>query len=569
MNPVSRTSPIEVAPRAPGAATTRELTLPRLAEHAPSPQGQAWWKLLLSAAIVVAAALRFAGVGTLPPSLNQDEVISGYDAYSLFLTSRDHLGHPFPFAGLESFGDWVSPLLTFLTAPAVGLFGLRAEAVRAVPAAVGVLAVPGIYLLALQLFQRRSTALIAAWLLALSPWAVHRGHFAIPPSIVPTMVALTLLALAWALRGARARGVVLLGGVAGLTVASYPTMKLYVPLLLIAGLAIYWPQIRLIEKEALTYGAVVFLAIALPIWYLSLADPAGRARLDQISILHSPELSPRLLATNYLHYFSPRVFFLSGSPHPGWTGTPPGRGIESLALLPALAAGAAWLCCAATRDRAAKRRPALLVLAAVALYPIPGALTLPPTAHLGRATHLIPLLALVAGCGIVAIWDLARRTRLSWTVGIAGLLLAGVWGVDLASRYLYYFRDFAGERRVAEYFQYGAEQAVTYAASHEPEYDQIWLDDVNEPYAYVLFYTRWPPTELHDGLQVERHPPLFNEVKTLGKYRFDVPLEDYDLGDVRDVAEVRDPAGRPAFTLQDAAVAGAGRVLLVRRAERS
>src|SRR3712207_9193481 len=65
---------------------------------------------------------------------NQDEAIGGYDAYSLWLTGRDHLGHSFPLAGLESFGDWVSPLLTFLTVPAVGLFGLRVEVLRAVSA---------------------------------------------------------------------------------------------------------------------------------------------------------------------------------------------------------------------------------------------------------------------------------------------------------------------------------------------------------------------------------------------------------------------------------------------------
>src|SRR5205085_920248 len=84
------------------------------------PPGRHVDVLLVLAALLVGAALRFADPRGVPPALNQDEAVIGYDAYSLLHTGRDHLGHPFPFAGLESFGDWVSPLLTFLTVPAVG-----------------------------------------------------------------------------------------------------------------------------------------------------------------------------------------------------------------------------------------------------------------------------------------------------------------------------------------------------------------------------------------------------------------------------------------------------------------
>src|SRR4026207_1620627 len=91
---------------------------------------------LLIVALLAGGVLRFAKLKEIPPGFNQDEAVNGYDAYSLFITGRDHHGHPFHFAGLESFGDWASPLLTFLTVPAVGLFGLRVDVVRSVPAVV-------------------------------------------------------------------------------------------------------------------------------------------------------------------------------------------------------------------------------------------------------------------------------------------------------------------------------------------------------------------------------------------------------------------------------------------------
>src|ERR1051325_4839170 len=113
---------------------------------------------LLIVVILVGGVLRFAKLKEIPPGLNQDEAVNGYDAYSLFMTGRDHHGHPFPFAGLESFGDWVPPLLTFVTAPAVGLLGLRVEVVRGVTAALGVLAILVVYFLASELFNRRDAA---------------------------------------------------------------------------------------------------------------------------------------------------------------------------------------------------------------------------------------------------------------------------------------------------------------------------------------------------------------------------------------------------------------------------
>ena len=141
---------------------------------------------LLIVAILAGSLLRFARLKQIPPGLEQDEAVNGYDAYSLSLTGRDHHGHPFPFAGLESFGDWVSPFLTFITTPAVGLFGLRVEVVRGVAAALGVLAILAVYLLANELSRRPAIGLAAAFTMALSPWAVARSRFAHPPAAVPS-----------------------------------------------------------------------------------------------------------------------------------------------------------------------------------------------------------------------------------------------------------------------------------------------------------------------------------------------------------------------------------------------
>jgi 4-amino-4-deoxy-L-arabinose transferase-like glycosyltransferase len=526
---------------------------------------------LLLLAIAVGIALRFANLGGVPPSLHQDEAVGGYDAYSLAATGRDHHGHPFPFVGLESFGDWTSPLLTFLTVPVVGLFGLRVEVLRGVTATIGVLAIPIIYLLGAELFRRRSIGVVAAWLMAVSPWHVHRGHFAIPPSAVPTMVAITMLAVIWALHHRSSRGTVLAAVAAGLTMASYPTMKLYVPLLLLAALVIYAPTIGTLSREALCYAAVVFLVIAGPIWYLSLVDPGGRARLQQVSAFTSQEPSAGFLLEQYRAYFSPWVMFVAGDEHPARTATPPGLGVEPWSTIPLLLAGGVAAVLAVARPpRPEDRRAALFLLAALVAYPIPGSLTL-PSPHLGRAIHLIPLLALFGGIGAAALADLvggSLRVASASKARCALVVTATAWsltfGSELAFRYTYYFSKYAVRDNVLDYYQYGVEESLEYSRECEEKYDEIWIEDVNQPYIFVLFYAQWSPSDVHQHLRVRRSPPEFNDVQRIGKYHFgDPPPNGSDQLAVLET--VRDPNGRTAYEIRGGQLRDDRRVLLVRK----
>ncbi len=303
-------------------------------------------------------------------------------------------------------------------------------------------------------------------------------------------------------------------------------MKLYVPLLLIAGAAVYAPALRHIDRRALAYALLVLVVGAGPIYYLSLADPAGRARFEQVSVFNAGRPTPPFLARQYAAYLSPRVFFVSGNGHPAQTPTPPGAGVEPWTTAPLVIAGLLSLAGAVVCFRRwDQRQSALLVLAALVLYPVPSALTI-PSPHLGRAVHLIPLLALIGALGAVAIIiGLGRLRRWSQPLARAAVLSVAVLfalslGLELSARYRDYFVAYPHRANVLQYFEYGLEPALQYAFAHEAEYDEIWIADTNEAYIYVLFYGQWSPSVVHEILQVDRHPPEFNEVETLGKYHF-------------------------------------------------
>ncbi|MGI8550145.1 MAG: ArnT family glycosyltransferase [Dehalococcoidia bacterium] len=524
---------------------------------------------LLALAILIGVVLRFADLHGVPPALNQDEAVNGYDAYSLFLTGRDHLGHPFSFAGLESFGDWVTPLLTFLTVPAVGLFGLQTEVLRSVSALVGVLLIPIMYLLAVELFGRRSIGLVAAFAIALDPWHVHLSRWAISPSVMPTMVALTMLAIVWTAHRRSSRGIVTVAVAAGLTIASYPTMKFYVPLLGLAGLAAYWRDLRHIKIEAMLYAAIIFIVIAAPALYLSTVDPGGRARFDQVSIFHLPNLGFSLLKNQYQAYFSPSFLFLSGDGDP--MHSPPGFGVALLTSFPFLIVGLFWLLKSLVRPgKPIERQSSLFLFLALLLYPLPGSLTL-PSPHGLRAAHVIPLLDLTTAIGIViGLFAFLARPSADRRIAVPQAILAGGFllvfaaiPTDLYQHFDNYFNHYPKE--VAPSFQFGLQQALSYAHLHEREYDQIWVVDTNEPYIYVLFFNQWLPSEVHDKLQVSRNPPGFNQVYAFGKYHFLFLPSSINKNQLRILYTVNYPSGGVAYQVRGGVAGQGGRVLVVSR----
>lgn len=257
-----------------------------------------------------------------------------------------------------------------------------------------------------------------------------------------------------------------------------------------------------------------------PILYLSAAAPGGRARFQQQSILTTPDTAGRIIP-NYLAYFSPDFLFKAGDRNP--MHSPPGFGGELRSVMPFLFAGLIWLVLVALHPAfRSRRKSALLLLAALVLYPAPGALTL-PSPHTLRAAHVIPILSLVTATGITASADLIRwlmgraqpaatRAVMALVLTIASLPLVQ----ELLIRYYDYFAVYPDKVRVQ--FQYGLQLALEDAFAHEADYQEIWISDTNQPYIYVLFYRRWSPSEVHERLQVRRGPPAFNAVGQFGNY---------------------------------------------------
>ncbi len=238
-------------------------------------------KAILIFILLLASTLRLWQIGQTPISLDWDEVALGYNAYSLMLTGKDEYGKVFPVV-LESFGDFKPALYTYLIIPFLPIFGLTDIAVRLPAAIIGVVAVLLTYFLAKELIKRTDVAFIASFLLAISPWHVQFSRVAFESGVG---MAFNLAGILFFLKGLKKP--VLLNFAAiffALSIYTYQSEKLFVPLLLLILISVYWQQLKVFHKKYSLAAVFLLIIITLPIAHFTLTNQNGLARAKGVSI---------------------------------------------------------------------------------------------------------------------------------------------------------------------------------------------------------------------------------------------------------------------------------------------
>ncbi|HEX2186724.1 MAG TPA: glycosyltransferase family 39 protein, partial [Chloroflexota bacterium] len=103
-------------------------------------------------------------------------------------------GAPWPLV-FESFGDFKRPLYIYTAIPSVAIFGLTPLGVRLPSALAATLSVPVLYLVARLLLRGRRPALLAAGMLAVSPWHLQFSRAAREVSLLVLALLILVAAL--------------------------------------------------------------------------------------------------------------------------------------------------------------------------------------------------------------------------------------------------------------------------------------------------------------------------------------------------------------------------------------
>lgn len=474
------------------------------------------YNLIFAFIIAIASFLRFYHLGENPVALNQDEAVNGYDAYSLMMTMRDHHGNFMPVM-LESFGDWASPAITYLTIPFVKLLGLSELSVRLPVALLGIGTVILVYFFILEILKSRKLALIGAFLLAIMPWHIVVSRWAIPPSIVPFFTMLFMVMGFWIIKEQKIAlyKLFLLAVCAGIITYSYPTQKMVVPLIIFAFGLIYlfkkWIELAILW---VSYGIIVA-----PIYLLSFIDPNKyNARFKVVSILKEGD-SIFNIAKNflvrYIKYLSPDFYFGFGDRNimhhiPGF-----GSNYEFLTIFFYVGILTCFYILINKNSLTFEhhyinKKLCLFLLLWLFIAPLPASLTKEYN-HVLRMVHgfTASIIFIVLG---ISVLTLAINNHKINQILLTVIVVVSLLNVISFSHV--YFREYPEQSKGD--FQYGIKEFMNYSITNQDRFRKIVIDTkINQPYIYYLFYSEYDP-RLIDYTQIEP----YDRVKILDKYEF-------------------------------------------------
>ncbi len=441
--------------------------------------------LLLGLTLLLAFFLRIYDITGNPNGLNQDEAVNGVDAFSLGQTLRDHHGNFLPVI-FESFEDWSSSLLTYLSIPFIWVLGLSEFSVRLPVVLLGVATGFLMYLYVKKLTNRPHLALLAAFLLAVMPWHIMYSRWGHPASVVPFFV-LLLLYVNSLVGPTETRlwkfGVI--GFCAVLLASTYPTQKMFVPLLLgVFLLADFFNKIplKVLITKYLMLG-LTFLALTSPVYLMAFFDPKTNTRFNYVSIFGLYKDPYVEILIRYFNYFSPLKIF---------------EGYGTFIFLVVFN----YLGIASCIHRAIfknsifsliNRQQALIILGWWLITPIPASLTRDSYNPM-RVIHGFPLTIIFSVVGLALVGDLLKTQvkqmpRLS--PAFYGVILALSAGF-LAFFYVGYLNQYKESSK--EQYQYGIRQFSEYLVQRQADFDNVTVDShINQPYIYYLFYSKEDP----------------------------------------------------------------------------
>ncbi len=472
--------------------------------------------------VLLAVFLRVYDLSQNPNGLQVDEASISFVAYLVAETGMDERGERMPLYPRSTWNP-KHPVYFYPALLSVRTLGLNEISARLPSVVFGVAAVAAVYFLALELFSSGAAALVAAFLLAVSPWHVHLSRWGIECPALPTVFTLSVLFL---LKGIKGRSVYLLPGsvFAGLTFYTYPVALVFVPLFLLCALLIFRRDIAGKAGWAAVAGLII-LSAYLPMFagffrttdldtYFSDSSIFGdRFQNDSREYFEGGEggiaellaRSPHLRSAvafvwNYAGYFSPGFLFLKGDNLTVRHGS--GRfGVMHYFCIPFFIIGFLMLF---VRPGPCGR----LLLCWLLLFPVGASLMDWPYHHALRSAVALPCLQIVTALGAVGFieWLVAKKRKVA-------IVTLAVVSVVVAANLFVYFRYYFVEYPVvsAESFNYGMREA--FEIMEKENYGaRIVTDRIPYIYSYLFFYV--PP----DRESVVRDPETgFLDVKATAR----------------------------------------------------
>lgn len=470
--------------------------------------------LILFSILVVASFLRLYRLDKLPPSLEWDEVATGFDAYSILKTGQDQFGNFLPLT-FRSLDDYKPPLYTYLATVSIAVLGWNDFAVRFPAALLGILAVFTTFGMVQALLNNHKVSLVAALFLAVSPWHTNFSRLALETNSTIFFTTAGVWAFYIGLR--QGRYLILTALLFGLNLYLYHNARVFIPLLGLTLVILHGKDLWRLKKYTLISAIIcgIFVVRLIPIIFsidgqmrfrgTSIFTEAVPLDLYQEKeqlvqwkefdreqnitifgrIFHSEKVFyAQKILRNYLSHFDPTFWvFTADSPRHHATGV----GLLYLIDLPFIFAGTYFLL--------KNRTPgaAIIILTWMLLTPIPASVTR-DTPHALRTAIFLPTFQILIALGLIGIYQklISYKTK---AVYLSFTLLA--YTVSIAFFLHQYFNHYSSD--TSQYWLYGRKEAAQFAENIKGNYDKIIVSTkLEHPHIFFLYYLRYDPQRYLD-----------------------------------------------------------------------
>jgi len=481
-------------------------------------------KWLLLAIFFLGVFLRIFNWQSNPAALNRDEASIGYTAFSLLKTGQDEHGLIWPI-NYQSFGDWKLLVYPLVTVPFVALFGLSELSVRLPSMLAGSLLPLLVFLLVKNLQTTRKQAdwllpTLAAFLVAISPWAVHLSRLAYEANLALFFFTLGILLLLLAFKKHQP---LLLPAIffLVLTMVTYHSYQVFTPLMILAVVWLYRRQwLIILKKQKLLLSlAVSILFLAAALIFFGNTKESNQVKFSGLSVfsedlykdqlfanrnylsawptwvgrfyVNRPVLIFEKLASNTFRALNADFLFFNGGGH----GSHDTRGIGKMFLFQwPLLLLSIWFLLGKNQNLTKQGRQ-LIVLWFLASLVAP-VITLEP-AHSTRFSPSIVPFSIVSALGLFYLLKLLTFSRKLKIIILSFLLL--LVGLEFSRFFITYY--LVAPKRDTDNWNWYAKPLVEKINQLQNQYQAVYLAGKTwSPYIYFLFYNQVEPKTLTSEL---------------------------------------------------------------------
>ncbi len=460
--------------------------------------------IFLGFIFIIAFFIRIYRLDSIPYGFHNDEARAAWNAYSILKTGADDKGNILPMY-YDSFGDFRPTGLIYFIIPSLIFFGQTVFAVRFPFALIGSLTIFPLFFIVKEISKNSKLGVLSSLIISLNPWHIIASR-STSESVVSMFLTLWgIFFLIKSFKNKNILNVILSILFFILSYFFYHSIRVLAPIFVLIIIVIDWINIKKIQ---INFKPMIILVTLLIGSLVFLSSKSARGRMSQVSLLSDfrvlyevtkmpNEEGPgqvfvarafhnriasylRIFAEEYKEYFG--TSFLLGN-----LAKPIRYTVPQVSLLTYFE----FIFVILGLFLVSRKKELLIIMALLAIAPLPAAVTIEDTPNLQRAIYMIPFLSIIAAYGFNSLIDLSSKFKI-----VPILLFLGY-----AANFIYFFHMYLVHQKMslATYYRNGGSVELAHKINNLiSNYDEFIL--TNSPdnlYPWFAFLNNYDPANFN------------------------------------------------------------------------